>query len=199
MSNLTYSIIYTPDKKSNTQGINYVCSDKKIHVRFRDFDSPQLITGFEKKLTYLMCYLMNYSYIVNLFKFCDSKILINALLESPDVKKIYEALRYSKKIEFKAFRLSLNYKKKGEEVMAFGKLEQEAFPLEYDEFGALKEATLETFLNKLKINLLEYLFNDSYSILIHKKEAEDVNAKFINKEERKNNKSELENDFIKLW
>ena len=39
---LTYSILYTPDQTTNP-GVNYVCSDKKIHVRFRDFNKEQVI------------------------------------------------------------------------------------------------------------------------------------------------------------
>ena len=38
---LTYSVIYTPDLTTDT-GINYVCSDNKIHIRFRDFNKPQV-------------------------------------------------------------------------------------------------------------------------------------------------------------
>lgn len=196
-SNLTYSIIYTPDAPTN-KGVNYVCSDRKIHVRFRDFNKPQMISGFEKKLTYLFAYLMNFSYIVNLFEFCDQKVLINALLESEDVKKIYDSIKYDKQINFKSFRLTANYKKG--ECIPFGKLDQGAFPLLYDEFNVPKTADLDTFLTKLKVNLLEFLFNDSYSILLHErnKQDDDVNAKFVNKELRKNMKT-TNNDYIQLW
>lgn len=192
---LTYSIIYTPDLITE-QGINYVCSDNKIHVRFRDFNKPQMISGFEKKLTYLVTYLMNYSYTSELFEHCNEKTLINALLDSPDMEKIYNAIKYDKQIDFKCFRLTANYKRK-EERIAFGKLEQTAFPLMYDEFGAPKSADLDTFLHKLKIGLLEYLFNDSYSILIHEKTESDVNVKFVNKELRKNRNSQ--SDYVELW
>ena len=192
---LTYSILYTPELKTSPN-INYVCSDNKIHVRFRDFNKEQIITGFEKKLTYLLSYLVNFSYINNLFDICDIKTVVNALLDSEDVKKIYNSIKYNKQIDFKCFRLTPNYKKT--DCIAFGKVLEEVFPLEYDEFGALKQATLETFLSKLKIGLLEYLFNDSYSIIIHKKQDEDINEKFKNKETRK--ETRLENtDYIKLW
>ena len=193
---LTYSIIYSPDLKTNT-GVNYVCSDNKIHVRFRDFNKPQMISGFERKLTYLMTYLMNYSYVSDLFKSCNEKTLMNILLDSADVEKIFNAIKYDKQIDFKAFRLTLNYKRK-DELVAFGKLEQSAFPLDYDEFGNVKTASLETFLHKLKVGLLEYLFNDSYSILIHEKEETDVNVKFINKELRKG-RNNAHSDYIELW
>ena len=129
---LTYSILYTPEERENP-GINYVCSDNKIHVRFRDFNSPQVIKGFEKKLTYLMAYLMNYSFTSELFGHCNEKTIINALLESKDVKTIYDVIKYDMQIDFKAFRLTPNYKRKAE-AKPFGDLFDLAFPLKYDEF-----------------------------------------------------------------
>ena len=192
---LTYSIIYTPDLTTNA-GVNYVCSDNKIHIRFRDFNKPQVISGFERKLTYLMTYLMNYSFVSELFDHCNEKTLINALLDSKDVQRIYNAIKYDKQIDFKSFRLTSNYKRK-EELVIFGKVEESAFPLMYDEFGLKKIADLDTFLNKFKIGLLEYLFNDSYSIILHEKDETDVNVKFINKELRKNRVAQ--SDFVELW
>ena len=192
---LTYSILYTPDQMTNP-GVNYVCSDKKIHIRFRDFNKEQVISGFEKKLTYLMSYLMNFSYITSLFDICDEKTIMNALLDSEDVKSIYNNIKYNKQIDFKCFRLTPNYKKS--ECKAFGKVEQTAFPLLYDEFGAPKQGDLETFLNKLKVSLLEYLFNDSYSIILHEKSEDNVNEKFVNKELRKEDRV-ANPDFIQLW
>ena len=148
---LTYSLIYTPEL-SQTSTVNYVCSDDKIHIRFRDFNKPQMVKGFEKKLTYLMAYLMNFSYITKLFDICDQKTIINALLDAKDVKLIYNVLHYDRKIDFKTFKLTCNYNKK-EKCVAFGELDQGAFPLEYDEFGNAKEATLEIFLKKLKLRI----------------------------------------------
>ena len=57
---LSYSLVYTPDT-ATSELTNPVCSDKRIHIRFRDFNKPQMISGFERKLTYLMTALMNYS------------------------------------------------------------------------------------------------------------------------------------------
>ena len=165
-------------------------------IRFRDVNKPQVISGFERKLTYLMTYLMNYSYISELFDHCNEKTLINALLDSKDVEKLFNAIKYDKQINFKAFKLSANYKRK-DELVIFGKLEQTAFPLDYDEFNAPMKGDLETFLRKLKVGLLEYLFNDSYSIILHEKDENDANVKFINKELRKNRAAE--SDFVELW
>ena len=192
---LTYSILYTPDQTTNP-GVNYVCSDKKIHVRFRDFNKEQVISGFEKKLTYLMSYLMNFSYITSLFDICDERTIMNALLDSKDVTRIYNCIKYDMQIDFKSFRLTPNYKKS--DCVAFGAVEQTAFPLLYDEFGAPKQGDIETFLNKLKVSLLEYLFNDSYSIILHEKSEDNVNEKFVNKELRKEDRV-ANTDYIQLW
>ena len=54
-----YALLYIPDLDTNAENINFVCSDNKIHFRFKDFIRPECIQGFEKKLTYLMTYLIN--------------------------------------------------------------------------------------------------------------------------------------------
>lgn len=193
---LTYSLVYTPDF-SNTTPFNPVCSDKKIHIRLRDFDKPQIIRGFERKLTYLVTYLLNYSNpaLINMFSSYDPKIIINALIESDDMKDVYRTIKYEKQIDFKSFMVKTNYKKK--EHTLFGNVLKNVFPIDYDKYGAPLEGSLKTFLKKLKLTLIEYLFDDSYSIIIHKTPAEKLNAKYINKENRKADK--LLNDFEKLW
>lgn len=191
---LTYSLLYTPEESENL-GLNYVCSDNKIHVRFRDFNRPQIIKGFERKLTYLMTYLINYSSTNELFGHCSDKTLINAFMETEEVKKIFNSIKYDKGIDFKSFRFTPNYKRK-ENAVAFGNLNSLVFPLNYDEFNRPLTTTLDTFLNKLKISLLEYLFNDSYSIVIHELDENRIDEKFINKALRKANKT---SDYVELW
>lgn len=191
---LTYSLLYTPEESENL-GLNYVCSDNKIHVRFRDFNRPQIIKGFERKLTYLMTYLINFSSISELFNHCSEKTLIDAFEERDDIKKILNAIKYDKGINFKSFRFTCNYKRKTD-AKPFGDVDEFVFPLTYDEFNRVIPTTLDIFLEKLKINLLEYLFNDSYSIVIHELGENKMNEKFINKALRKINK---ESDFVELW
>ena len=174
-SSLTYSVLYTPDTKTNSQ-LNYVCSDKKIHVRFRDFNDEQIISGFEKKLTYLFTYLVNFSKIKELFGVCSPEIVMQALLDSSDVKQIEDDLKYKKQIDFKKFRLFVNYKR--DNCIPFGKIDNKVFPMELDERGVAKDGNLDTFLKILKVDLLEYLFNDSYSIIIHRDYHQNINNKY---------------------
>lgn len=193
-NNLDFSLCYTPSIKTDTS-INYVCSDRKIHVRFRDYTKEQVISGFEKKLTYLITYLINFSSTNKLFGICSTKIIIDNLSESEDIKTLYNCLKYEKQIDFKCFRFTPNYKKT--DCHDFGELDLGAFPLNYDSNGVLLEGSLNAFLSNLKISLLDYLFNDAYSIMIHKKINKEVNKKFIDKENRKSVSSST--DFIKLW
>lgn len=200
---LTYSLMFTPSLSKQSL-CNPVCSDKKIHIRFRDFNKPQVISGFEKKLTYLLAYLMNYSYISTLFdlknsvkeKIFNEKALIDALLSSEDLNTIYQEIAVTKQLNFTGFKLTTNYNKKSE-TAAFGKLCQTAFPLDYDAFGDVKMCDLNTFLKKLNITLLEYLFNDAYAIVIHEIDNSDVNVKFTNKELRR--EAHIKTDFVTLW
>ena len=194
MGALTYSLCYTPTNGSGA-GINPVCSDKKIHVRLRDFEKPQLIRGFERKLTYLITYLVNYGYVSKLLKNCSQKTVINALLESADVQQICQVLKYEGHLNFKALDIRANYKKAAGET--FGKVIPDVFPLEQDKFGVYQEGDLQTFLKKLNLSLFDYLFNDAYSIIFHKAFAAEANAKYINREQRKTDR--LLNDFKNLW
>lgn len=193
---LTYSLVYTPDFP-RTAAFNPICSDKKIHIRLRDFDKPQIIKGFERKLAYLITYLINYGdlSLVSMLNLCDQKTILKAFLENEDMKQLYRTIKYEKQIDFKSFVVKANYKKS--EHVAFGNVLRSVFPITYDKFGAPKEGSLKTFLEKLKLTLLEYLFDDSYSIIIHKVSTQELNAKYINKENRKVNK--LLSDFEKLW
>lgn len=191
---LTYSLIYTPSTKSDGD-VNYVCSDGKIHIRFRDFNSPQLIQGFERKLTYLMAYLTNFSYIHELFDRCNTETIICEVLKSPWVKELYDCIRYDKGIGFKSFKFAVNYRKG--KCLPFGNVLAEVFPLKVNALGKYMEGDLSIFLSGIGLTLFEYLFDDRYSILIHTAVNYTANEKFIRRGERKVNK--LTSDFVNLW
>lgn len=194
--NLTYGILYNPENAVNNN-INYICSDNKIHIRFRDYTKEQVITGFEQKLAYLMTYLANYSEFKNMLERYTPDELTKCMLQSSDVKNIFEAIRYAKQINFKGFKLYQNYKKTATSL-PFGDVDSNAFPIRKDTYEIIKLGSLEYFLKKLKIGLIDYLFNDGYSVIIYRKSTKDVNKKFINKENKKSN-FELDSDYVPLW
>ena len=68
MTTLTYSLIYTPKTITNYKA-KYVCSDCKVHIRLKDFNSPQIIRGFEAKLTYLISYIFHSNQCSNIEDF----------------------------------------------------------------------------------------------------------------------------------
>lgn len=197
MDTLTYSLCYTPALIKGDFP-NPVCSDKKIHVRLRDFNKAQVIRGFERKLTYLISYLINYGSMAKLQGVCEDRTIIKAFLESTDSQQLVQVIRGAGQIPFKGFVVRTNYKKESSaDNKAFGCVLPEVFPLSYDKFGIHIEGTLNNFLSKLNITLFDYLFNDAYAILLHKAPSTDANNKYINRENRKINR--LLGDFEKLW
>lgn len=196
---LTYSIYYTPsyDLKEHND-INYICSDNKIHIRFRDYNKEEIISGFEKKLTYLLTYLMNYSYLPKTVGNYDTKVLMDNFLKTDDVLEILNSIStYISAKVFKGFKLKANYKRS--ECLPFGCIDQDCFPLNCND-NIYETGSLKDFLEKLKINLTEYLFNDSYMIIIRENKGKTVNNKFINKQNKKLEKlRDSKLDLVELW
>lgn len=196
-NDLTYSIYYTPDADNANEAINYICFDNKVHVRFRDFNSEMLIIGFEKKLSYLLTYLMNYSYLPKVIGMYDNATLIDTFLKSSDVVAIYTSIRNNTCGKtFKGIKLKSNYRKNACEP--FGKVNIKCFPTKVVD-GVVQTGDLSTFLTTLKISLDEYLFNDSYVIILREDKKIDINKKFINRQNKKQSKIASDFDITELW
>lgn len=197
VTDLTYSIYYTPSADIDDEVINYICFDNKVHVRFRDFNSEMLIVGFEKKLSYLLTYLMNYSYLPKVIGVYDDKTLIDTFLKSSDVAMIYSSISNNScgKI-FKGIKLKPNYRKN--DCQPFGKVNIKCFPIKVVD-GIVQTGDLNTFLSTLKISLDEYLFNDSYMIILRQDKKLDINKKFINRENKKQSRAASDFDITQLW
>lgn len=194
---LTYSIYYTPNEDISNEVINYICFDNKVHVRFRDFNSEMLIIGFEKKLSYLLTYLMNYSYLPKVIGMYDQATLIDTFLKSSDVAAIYSAIASNSCCKnFKGIKLKPNYKRG--KCEPFGEVDINCFPTNYID-GLIQMGDLHTFLSVLKVSLTEYLFNDSYVIILREAKKLDINRKFINRQNKKQNKISSDFDIAELW
>lgn len=179
--NLTYSLIYSPSLK-NINYLDFICFDNKIHFRFKDFNKEERIIGFEKKFTYLMCYLFNFEYVWNSNLSLEDNL--KAFYRLKDVSEIYEVIKETMPdSKFKGFKAYPNYKRFNK-VACFGELDKDCFPLIKEE-NVYKKGSLKTFLTVLNIDLKNYLFNDAYSILIHKSINKVINEKFIKKQNKK--------------
>ena len=196
----TYGIYYSPaEDKIDDKIINYVCYDNKIHVRFKDYNSEEIIVGFEKKLTYLLTYIMNYSYLPKVVGEYDENKIIYNFLKTNDVNEILNCIKnYIYDVKIKDIKLRKNYNRK-DKIKPFGDVNPECFPLNENN-GILIGGDLKTFLRKFKINLNDYLFNDSYIIIISKDREIDINKKFIDRMNRRLSKVEASNyDVTELW
>ena len=197
---LTFTLSYTPNLNLNNE-INFVCSDNKIHFRFKDFTKEEFIMGFEKKLTYLMTYLFHYSYLPTVIPEninVDKEILLNSFLKTNDVIQIMTTINFHiTNTKFKGFRAAYNYKKKGN-VNPFGDVCHTCFPLKVED-NVLQKGCLKLFLDTLKVSLADFLFNDAYTIQLSDIGDITVNNKFINKELKKLNKLNSMDTLVELW
>lgn len=178
--------------------LNYICSDNKIHIRFRDFDKEQVVGGFERKLAYLFGYLMNYSYLPSIIGKYDNETILKNFLKTIDVQRILSTISiYSGSSKFKGVKLTVNYKKS--KCSPFGSVDANCFPLAKNN-ELLEIGDLKTFLSMLKIDLVEYLFNDSYFIILRENKEKPVNNKFINKQEKKLERiKDTSLNLVELW
>lgn len=190
----TCSILYNPETKTNYYNAKYVCSDGKIHIRFRDFDKPQLIEGFESKLTYLIAFI----FYEGLYSTKEE------FLKSNDIWLLNEYLKRGvekyNNYEYKGLLLLDNYSKK-EETIKFGSHDPDCFPNPIrkhseDDDSYINKSKLNVFTEELKISsIIDFLFNDGYKIIIHrKKEIKD--NKFIRKQKKIQDKK---SNLIELW
>lgn len=195
-------ICYIPNE-SRDNDINFICSDNKVHVRFKDYKKAAVIAGFEQKLTYLITYLMNYSYLQSTLVSYDADKLIKGFLLSDDVDTINACIRdASCSTKYRGLKLrkrvmldeenKANYK-------PFGDVKLECFPTFFENEIA-KAGNLNFFLSSFRISLRDYLFNDNYIIIIDDIDTTGINKKFINKMIRKADAVSGNNlDIVELW
>ena len=88
---INYSVIFTNNSKNIIDNLDkYICSDNKIHIRFRDFNKEEVFNRIWKKLTYLLAYLLNYSFVPKLIGDYTSKEILTEFLLQKDVSKIID-------------------------------------------------------------------------------------------------------------
>lgn len=181
--------------------LNFICSDNKVHIRFKDFNSPCVVAGFEQKLTYLLTYLMNYSYMQNALIHSGDDQLLEGFLKSSDVGVINACIRgESCNVKYKGIKLRKKYSKVIDDTYAaFGDVNIAAFPI-HTQDSMVMTGSLDFFLSAFRISLRDYLFNDNYIVIIDEIKTSKLNRKFINKMNRKNNLASRQAvDVAELW
>ncbi len=116
--------------------------------------------------------------------------ILQDLSETSEVEKIKLCIRkFTNDSTFKGLKISKNYIK-GNSIY-LGEVDVNCFPV------SSSNNSIENFLSKLHINTLsEYLFNDSYKIVINE-EKQLKDNKFTRKQLKKLKNKNL--DFEKLW
>ena len=194
---LTYKYVFSPNEvKSDLLDINFLCHDNKVHIRLRDYSKAEVLKGFEAKLTYLITYLFNYTFLPKFVGRSDVKALLkNFNSKSEEMKELNEALRPYMQEEFKGIKVSANYRKKST-FSPFGTLEPDFCPTLKD--GKLITSTgLKFFLKSFNTTLQDFLFNDAYEVVLVVEKQKTLYNKFKNKQERKKTRGKAVE--VSLW
>jgi len=197
MNKLTYSLVYTPSLDdglgADDRDINWLCSDRKIHIRLRDYTKPEVITGFVNKLTYLVTYLVNSgctsslesvrenpdSYLDTFCKNDEDFLRVVDLVKSSLHEPRYQGIKVSK-----VYR-----KKKVNKPNSFGIISDGVLQVE----DSYKLGNLSYFVESMRIPLHEFLFNDAYTVVLSNDPARSCYDKFVRKSFNKSSaKGDLE-------
>lgn len=191
----TVKISYNPSKDNNTNildKVNFLCVDKKIHIRLRDYDHEEVIHGFINKLTYIITYLFQRNALMmdstnkEIKKFMDSddallclEDAVNTLFKNP--------IRY---LDFTGFNIKPNYRKIKKDVPTpLGSFSYGTCPLK----NGCTYSDLNFLIDFFKLDSLEeFLTNDALELIICKDVQIKSYDKFVKKENIKIlNKNEL--------
>lgn len=193
MEKLTYKLVYTPNKESFysvcESNINFLCADNKIHIRLRDYDKEEVISGFIGKLTYLVTYLVNYVEGANKDRFASDDDLL-AWATSNINEYLGKLIRMDLHDDsFKGLKISKNFRR----IKNYSKLGSIANGLCPYSHG---QCSLSSFIETMRISLYDFLFNDAYEVVIVKSKDKRVYQKYVNK---KSIKKQIVDKSIKLW
>ena len=193
---MAYSLVYSPEVNPSESEVRFICSDNKVHFRFKDFKRNEHVQGFEKKLIYLMEYLFNFCYKPSLTGDTpvEKEELLENFLQSSDVKTLNKILADNIPTnKFKGIKAYFNYNKKYD-CKPFGDIDDNYFP-------SKGQNSLLDFSCKLRLGdfgIRRFLFDDRYSILLHNDYKDNINKKFKNKFINKS-KSTGDDLLVKLW
>ena len=183
MEGLTYHVLYSPEKTEKVNA-NYLCSDLKVHIRLRDYDHEEVISGVINKLTYLVTYLIQRG---NLDRVDADKAIEKFVNNNADFDEVVRAIGYRIKV-------TKNYRKKGI-TNPLGSMGNGVCPME----DGYIYGNLAFFLCKLNLTLDEFLWNDAYEIVISKAKETNVYKKFLNKVSRKTSRKKKGIEYISLF
>lgn len=187
---MAYSLVYSPETNAFEDDVKFICSDKRVHFRFRDFNKNEHIQGFERKLIYLMEYLFNFCYRPS-FEVntpVSKEEILDGFLKSKDVKQVETVIsKFIPDIKFKGLRAFFNYNKQ-ENLKPFGEVNKTYFPTK-------GKNSLLQFQKTLRVSIEDFLFNNQYSLILNDGYKKDINKKFKNK----NTKNQEDDFLVKLW
>lgn len=201
MNELIYRVVYTPSNNSDARDgdLKYICSDNKIHIRLRDYDHEEVISGLIPKLTYILTYMIN-SYGSGQM-FVDDKQILESFIQTETFiyleSLLKESFNYdgSFNINCSGIRLFNNYRKKSN-YNKLGSFSKGTCLLTVDNKF---ESSVDELLRDMGIPDLHYfLFSDRFELHITKNNKTSSTKKYLAKTNKIKSK-QFESKTIELW
>lgn len=193
---LTYKYVFSPkESESDSFDVDFLCHDHKVHVRLREYRKTEVLRGFEAKLTYLVTYLFNYSFRPKFVGQPSPEALLKGFnTKSDTLLELSEAIRPYMPNQFRGIKVAAGYRRKTN--AAFGFLDPETCPSSKE--GQLVTTTgLQFFLSTFHTNVVDYLFNDAYEVVLMVDKKKPLYTKFKKKQERKDSRKQTVE--VPLW
>lgn len=191
---MNYKIVYNPMMDDHTssldKGINFLCSDGKLHIRLRDYDHEEVISGFINKLTYFVTYLFQ--------RMPHPENVTNNIIEKfvKNDKSLSEFDSWLQSVflligqKYKGLKISRNYRKiQTSYSTPIGSFLPGSCPLK----DGLTYGETTFFGDSLgMIPLEEFLLNESIDLVITKEVSKNNYTKFVNKKKKVKKEKSLE-------
>lgn len=170
-------LVFDPTIKK-TQ-INPVCSDGKLHIRFRDFKNEEIIDGFEKKLTLILTALVRDKVSIKMGDLVNSsfKSIWNDSIQQLTLNETYNKLIKSMQNQicdysFDMIKLTPNYRRK-------------SYTNPWRQFGSV-ECDYSILFSELSTEqLVNIILDNRYYFVIEKPTTREPDKKFLNKKHKK--------------
>ena len=177
--------------------INFLCSDNTLHIRLREYDHEEVITGFINKLTYILTYLIQRNIIQG--ESADN-IIKKFVKNDSDFLRINDELKYifnQNGLPYAGITISKNYRKIKQSVKyPLGNFKPGTCYLE----DSCKFSDLLGLLTAFHISLSRFLEDDGYEIIICKDLDVKVKyKKFTNKQARKAKHKKKHLEYVPLF
>ncbi len=208
---LVLKMVCEPSLRLKSTYYTPLCSDNKVHIRFRDYVGAETIAGLEAKLTYLLTYVFNKEFVYTEVSRDDDRIssgnfeylwnkYITRFLTTKSYLEIRDLLREHFGVDDILFMPKYTKSRYSNPWEQFGSLLPGTCILISSEDRLNGSGSLDAFLSALGISLEKFLLDDAYYLTLGEKAGpQNINSKFIKKNIKKKHLKKKKIVTVVLW